>query len=105
MPIFHMTFWSITLIFALGIWRLRSLHKVLGVTLVTAVVLLISQTLFVQLAISAGLDPSDALTNPLLFLASGPVGWLALLVMPCGWLGPILGLNLVQNRPLSQAHS
>lgn len=98
MPIFHMTLWSLMLIVALGIWRLRSIHKIVVVALVTAVVLLLSQTLFVQLAANAGLNPSDALTNPLLFLASGPIGWLALMVMPCGWLGPILGLNLVQNR-------
>ena len=100
MPIFHMTLWSAMLIFALGIWRLRNLSKLL-IVVVTAIVLLLSQTLFVQLAVNAGVDPSAALVNPLLFLASGPVGWLALMVMPCGWLGPILGLNLVQRRRLA----
>ncbi|VAW43434.1 hypothetical protein MNBD_CHLOROFLEXI01-2275, partial [hydrothermal vent metagenome] len=31
------------------------------------------------------------------FLQSGPFGWLALLVMPCGWLGPFVGFNLIQR--------
>jgi hypothetical protein len=38
-----------------------------------------------------------ALMDPGAFVMSGPYGWLALLVMPCGWLGPILGLNLVER--------
>jgi hypothetical protein len=25
------------------------------------------------------------------------MGWLALLVMPCGWLGPMVGLHLVER--------
>lgn len=99
MPIYYMAFWSFAFIFAVGIWRLRSWRQLLGMVIVTLMVLLLSQALFVQLSISAGLDPSLALMNPGAFVLSGPVGWLALLVMPCGWLGPILGLNLVERWP------
>ncbi|MCA9936492.1 MAG: hypothetical protein H6662_12915 [Ardenticatenaceae bacterium] len=97
MPTLYMTFWSVTMIGAMSLWRLRNLRRMLAVLVITAVILLFSQTLFVQLSINAGLDPSAVLTEPARFLASGPIGWLALLVMPCGWLGPIIGLNLVQR--------
>ena len=99
MPIFYMAFWSFAIIFAVGIWRLRSWRHVIGMVLVTLVVLMLSQALFIQLSISAGLDPSMALIDPGAFILSGPYGWLALLVMPCGWLGPMLGLNLVERWP------
>ncbi len=97
MPTMYMTFWSVLMIGAMGVWRLRNMRRMLVVLVVTAVVLLLSQTLFVQLSINAGVDPSTILTDPFRFLASGPMGWLALLVMPCGWLGPIIGMNLVQQ--------
>lgn len=97
MPIFYMTFWSIIVIFAVGIWRLRSWLGVLAVCLITVLVLMLTQSLFIQLTISAGLDPSMALVDPGAFLRRGPVGWLALMIMPCGWLGPVLGLNLVER--------
>jgi len=95
MPIYYMTFWSIMVILAVGVWRLRSLLTVTAVCAITVFVLMFTQALFVQLAASAGLDPSLILLDPGAFLRSGPLGWLALLVMPCGWLGPVLGLNLV----------
>ena len=97
MPTLYMIFWSFVMIAALGIWRLRNLRQIIVVVIVTPVVLLFSQTLFVQLAVNAGMDPSIAAVNPFLFLDAGPLGLLALLVMPCGWLGPIIGLNLVQR--------
>jgi hypothetical protein len=64
---------------------------------VTLLVLIISQTLFVQLAISANLNPSDIFLAPERFLSTGLAGWLALLVMPIGWLGPFLGINLLHR--------
>jgi hypothetical protein len=97
MPIFYMAFWSFAIIFAVGVWRLRSWRHVAGMVIVTLLVLMFSKALFIQLSISAGLDPSMALMDPGAFVMSGPYGWLALLVMPCGWLGPILGLNLVER--------
>ena len=97
MPILYMTIWSLMMIFGLSIWRLHSWNERLSVTLITLLVLIVTQSLFVQLAVSAGLDASDALMAPHLYIASGPVGWMALLVMPCGWLGPFIGMNLVER--------
>jgi hypothetical protein len=97
MPTFYMTFWSIVIIGALGVRHWRQWGHIAVIALITAFVLIVSQALFIQLAISAGVDPSQALTNPAAFLTSGPLGWLALLVMPCGWLGPFIGSNLVQR--------
>lgn len=97
MPIFYMTFWSVVVILAVGVWRLRDWMAVAVVSIVTLLVLLLSQMLFMELAVSAGLDPSLALADPGAFFRSGPLGWMALLVMPCGWLGPVVGMNLVDR--------
>jgi lipopolysaccharide export LptBFGC system permease protein LptF len=97
MPMIHMIFWSIILTIALGLWRLRNWRQTAVVAAITIFILMLSQSLFVQLALSGGLDPTSALTTPEIFLASGLFGWLALLVMPCGWLGPIVGFHLVQH--------
>ncbi|MFQ5399687.1 MAG: hypothetical protein ACE5E7_08830 [Anaerolineae bacterium] len=97
MQTFYMAFWSITMIIAIGVWRLRSWGQMLVVTLVTALVLILSQSLFIQLSVSAGIDPGSVLSSSEAFLRGGPVGWLALLVMPCGWLGPIIGFNLTRR--------
>jgi hypothetical protein len=97
MPTFYMISWSFFMITAMGVWRLRSWGKMVTVGLVTAVILLISQSLFFQLALAAGVHPQMALSQPADFLNQGLVGWLALLVMPCGWLGPVIGLNLVER--------
>jgi hypothetical protein len=97
MPTFYMLFWSIVMIFALGVWRLHHWGHVLVVTAVTGLVLILSQSLFIQLSLSAGVDPGLVFTSPADFLLSGPLGWLALLVMPCGWLGPFIGFSLVKR--------
>lgn len=97
MPVLYMVFWSIVMIMAMGVWRLRSWGKMMSVGLVTAVILLISQSLFFQLSLAAGIEPHTVLSQPTDFLGRGVVGWLALLVMPCGWLGPVIGLNLVER--------
>lgn len=97
MPTFYMIFWSIVMILALGIWRLRHWGHVLVVAGISALILIISQSLFIQFSLSAGVDPGLVLTNPTLFMMSGPIAWLALLIMPCGWLGPFIGFNLVQR--------
>lgn len=98
MPMLYMIFWCAVLIVAMGLWRLRSWGQIALVSIVTAFVLLVSQSLFVQLAVSAGLEPGEAVLAPARFLLAGPSGWLALLIMPCGWLGPIIGLSLVERR-------
>jgi len=97
MPTLYMIFWSIIIVIAFSVWRLQTWNQRLLVTAVTVLVLLLSQFLFLSLAASAGLNPSDALLAPERFLQGGPFGWLALLVMPCGWLGPFVGFNLIQR--------
>ncbi len=97
MPFFYMTFWSLAIIIGLSLWRLHNWSERMTVTVITLLILLVTQSLFVQLTIAAGVDASDALLNPSRYLQSGPVGWLALLVMPCGWLGPFIGTNIVER--------
>ncbi len=102
MPTLYMIFWSSIMILALGLGRLRNLGQMLVLSLVTAFILILSQSLFIQLSVSAGLDPSTVLYSSGDFLRGGPLGWLALLVMPCGWLGPMIGLNLVHRWVMMQ---
>lgn len=97
MPTLYMICWSIIIVAAFSLWRLQTWNQRVLVAAVTLLVLLLSQSLFVTLATSAGLNPGDALLAPERFLQSGPFGWLALLVMPCGWLGPFVGFNLIQR--------
>jgi ABC-type Co2+ transport system permease subunit len=97
MPTLYMTLWSAFMIIALGLGRLRNWRQMVLLALVTAFVLILSQSLYIQLSISAGLDPSGVMYGSADFLRRGPLGWLALLVMPCGWLGPMVGLNLIHR--------
>jgi hypothetical protein len=97
MPTLYMSIWSVFMIVVLGLGRLRHWGHMLVLALVTAAVVILSQSLFVQLSVSAGLDPSHILVASGDFLHRGVLGWLALLVMPCGWLGPMIGWSLV-NR-------
>ena len=100
MPTLYMICWSIVIVAAFSVWRLQTWNQRMLVTAVTLLVLLVSQSLFFSLTTSAGLNPSDALLAPERFVQSGPFGWLALLVMPCGWLGPFVGFNLIQRLSL-----
>ncbi len=94
----YMLLWSIGLVGALGLWRLRRPGQLVLVAAVTGLVLLLSQTLFFQLSALAGIPLAEANALHLdAYLRRGVLGWLALMVMPCGWLGPIVGLNLVKR--------
>ncbi len=93
----YMVLWSIAILGAIALWRVRRPGQLLFISLVSALVLLLSQTLFWQLSQAAGIFPSPAMIEPTVYLQHGPLAWLALLVMPCGWLGPILGLSLVEK--------
>ena len=97
MPTLYMIGWSIIIVAAFSVWRLETWNQRLLVTAVTVLVLLLSQSLFLSLTTSAGLNPGDALLAPERFLQSGPFGWLALLVMPFGWLGPFVGFSLIRR--------
>lgn len=99
----YMIFWSAFMISALGVWRLRTWGKILTVIVVTAVVLLISNGLFQELCDSVHLEPLQALLTPDQFLRAGLAGWFALLVLPFGWFGPVLGMNLI-HRYETPAH-
>jgi hypothetical protein len=94
----YMVFWSFVVIVTVGITRLRDVRQTAVVVAITLLVLMISQSLAAQLATSVGLEPNMIFVSPEAFLLSGPVGWLALLVTPCGWLGPLIGFNLVQRQ-------
>lgn len=93
----YMAIWSIFLIVLFGVTRIRNGAQLLFVSGFTALVLFVSQALFEQLSLVAGLHPSVAMMDPGLYLGQGPVAWIALLVMPFGWLGPVLGLQIVQR--------
>lgn len=97
MTMLYMVFWSLMMILALSVVRVRMWRQRFLLLGVTAVVLFISQTLFWQMAYNLGVDPNMALTHPQQFLLRGPMGWLALMVMPCGWLGPIIGVHLTER--------
>jgi hypothetical protein len=92
-----MTFWTLMMVLLIGFWRLQDWRQRGFLIFVTLLVLFISQTLFVQLSITAGLSPGEVFLAPERFLATGPAGWLALLVMPVGWLGPFLGINFLHR--------
>ena len=97
MPTIYMIFWSVAMIIALGLGRVRHLGQIVVMALITAFVLVMSQSLTIQLSISAGLEPSSILYGSSEYFTRGPLGWLALLVMPCGWLGPIIGWSTVKR--------
>lgn len=101
----YMAFWSIIIILFLGLTRIRNLAQIIIASLITALVLLLSQVLFAEFSVASGLYPDLALSSPDQFLSQGLTGWLALLVLPCGWLGPIIGLHLAQRwRPSHQEY-
>ena len=97
MSLLYMVFWSVVMVVALSVVRVRSWRQRVLLCLVTAVVLLISQSLFLQMSYTLSVDANTALVAPQHYLLRGPMGWLALMVMPCGWLGPFVGLHLTER--------
>jgi len=93
----YMTIWTLMMVMVIGLWRLQEWRQRAFIAVITLLILFISQTLYAQLAISAGLNPGDIFLTPERFIYTGPTGWLALLVMPTGWLGPFLGINLLHR--------
>ena len=92
MPTSYVLIWSFILIFVVGLWRWRNGRRLALGWGITAVVLFFAQGLFHHLADLAGVPPvSFPLTA---YLQSGPFGWLALLVLPCSWLAPVIALRL-----------
>lgn len=97
----YMGLWSLIIIGALSLWRVRRPAQLIAILIVTMFVLLLSQTLFLQLSQIAGI-PIQNIDNlqPAQYLQHGLFGWLALLILPCGWLGPMIGLNAVKKWEL-----
>ena len=97
MPTTYMLIWSIIFVLIVGSFRIRNPGRLLGALVGSAVILAVSHLLFTQLSASVGIEPT-AILNPNDYLAYGPLAWLALMVMPFGWLGPIISLNLMKDR-------
>ena len=99
----YMLFWSlVTMIFS-GIGRARSWEQIRGALFITAILLLSSQYIFAQLSLSIGIPPNMVLLDPARYLVSGPVGWLALLIMPIGWISPLLALQILPRNVSNSA--
>lgn len=99
----YMSIWSIVMVLFLGLSRARSGGQLVLMGTVAGLVLVVSQMLFSLLSESLGIAPNMGMVNPALYVAAGPAGWLALLVMPCGWLGPVLGLHITNQEPVLEA--
>jgi hypothetical protein len=93
----YMVFWAMVMLGLLGIGRLRNGQQWVVAVVGTALILMVSQTLFAQLSIFVGVAPLHGFVNPVSYLDKGLLGWMALLIMPCGWLAPILSLNMVRR--------
>jgi hypothetical protein len=103
MPIVYMTFWSTVMVLLFSFWRLRNWSQTLLLTVVTAVVLLFTHTLFLELSYLAGTNPNTVLDVPGEYINRGIYGLLALLVMPFGWLAPVVGLYLAEKLAMTGA--
>ena len=98
MTMLYMVFWSAVMVLALSVVRVREWRQRFLLLVVTAVVLFISQALFLQMALYPWCRSQYCLDSaPDQFLLKGPMGWLALMVMPCGWLGPIIGVHITER--------
>ncbi len=95
----YMIFWSIVMMMLVGLVRLRSLIQFGIMGTLSAATLLICWLLASSLADGTGLDIShfNPLAYPDLYISQGPTGWMILLVVPCGWLAPILGANAAER--------
>lgn len=92
----YMAIWSFFMILVLSVFQLRRMGQVVAVMGVTTVTLILTHFLFVALSHSAGVALLPGFFNPVYYIEQGLVGWCALLVLPFGWLGPFIGLNLVR---------
>ena len=95
----YMIFWSVVMMILVGVVRLRSLHQFAIMGLLSGGIILLSWLIALQLADGTGLDLAlfSPLAHPDLYIAQGPAGWLILMIVPCGWLAPILGVNVAER--------
>lgn len=95
----YMVFWSIMMMLLVGLVRLRSLHQFVIMGLLSGGIIMLSWMIAGRLAEGTGLDLTlfSPLAHPDLYVAQGPIGWLILMIVPCGWLAPVLGVNVAQR--------
>ena len=93
----YMGLWSLVMVGLLGSGRFRAWQQWVVAVVGTALILLISQTLFVQLSAVVNIPPAYGFVDPVSYVGKGAIGWMALLIMPCGWLAPLISLNIVRR--------
>ena len=95
----YMISWSIIMMILLGLFRLRSWYQVGVMGFLSWAILTFSWLLANRLADGTGLDLSlfNPLAQPDLYVSQGPAGWLILLVVPIGWLAPLVGANVAER--------
>lgn len=95
----YMLFWSITMSLAIGFVRLKNWRQFTGMAVVSFLIVLTAYALAAQTARGIGLDLDffNPLAYPNLYWAEGPLGWMVLMIIPCGWLAPVIGLNTAQR--------
>lgn len=99
MFLLYMLLWSVVMTAVVGIWNLRSWRQLFIMLTSSWSIILVAYLFAIELADNMGLDMLHF--NPLLFpdiyFKQGLLGWLILLIIPCGWLSPSIGLNIAQR--------
>lgn len=95
----YMIFWSLVMMILLGLFRLQSWYQFGVMGFLSWVTLTLSWLLANQLADGTGLDLNlfNPIAQPDLYISQGPAGWLILLVVPFGWLAPLVGVNVAER--------
>ena len=95
----YMIFWSIIMMLFMGLLRLRSLYQFGIMGFLSWTTILLCWLVANQLADGTGLDISlfNPLANPHIYTSQGPIGWMILMIVPCGWLAPLLGANVAER--------
>lgn len=99
MSLNYMIFWSMLMMLFIGLMRLRSFYQFGIMGFLSATMILLCWLLANQLADGTGLDIVifNPLANPEIYMSQGPVGWMILMIVPCGWLAPLLGANVAER--------
>lgn len=99
MFLLYMLLWSVIMTGVVGAWHLRSWRQLFIMISTSWCIILIAYLCAIELVENLGLNMTSF--NPLLFpeiyFKQGLIGWLILLIIPCGWLSPSIGLNIAQR--------
>ncbi len=95
----YMLMWSAVMTATLGFVRLQHWRQFVGMAAVSLLIVFTAYALAAQTASSIGLDLDffNPIAYPNLYWAQGPLGWMVLMIVPCGWLAPVIGLNTAQR--------